>query len=146
MSITLPSAVARFNQRINNPIQGHFAWILPPYALIVHVGRKTGRRFSVPVTGFMAGDRLVVPLLYGRGSQWVLNLEAAGSGEVVRRGHRYVLTDPQVVSVPPAELGPLARRISGAAAHQLVARVGDPLPGGPKELHALRPRSRRRGT
>ncbi|WP_354698928.1 hypothetical protein DSM112329_04627 [Paraconexibacter sp. AEG42_29] len=146
MPIKLPPAVARFNQRINNPVQGHFAWLLPPYALIVHTGRRTGRTFSVPVTGFMAGDRLVVPLLYGRGSQWVLNLEAAGGGEVVRRGRRYVLADPEVVSTPPAALGPVARRVSAAAAHQLVARLGEPLPGGPKELHALRPRSRRRGS
>lgn len=146
MPITLPPAVARFNQRINNPVQGHFAWLLPPYALIVHTGRKTGRRFSVPVTGFVTGDQLVVPLLYGRDSQWVQNLEAAGGGEVLRRGRRHALADPQVLTTPPTGLGPLARRISGAAEYQLVARIGEALPGGPKELHAMRPRSRRRGS
>lgn len=146
MPIKLSPAVAAFNQRINNPVQGHWAWLLPPYALIVHTGRRTGRSFSAPVTAFRAGDELVVPLLYGRESQWVHNLEAAGGGEVVRLGRRYALTDPQVRETPPAALGAVARRIAGAAEHQLVARIGPSLPGGPKELHALRPRSRRRGS
>jgi deazaflavin-dependent oxidoreductase (nitroreductase family) len=146
MPITFPEAVARFNQRINNPIQGHWAWLLPPYVLIVHHGRRTGRRFSTPAFGFRSGGTLVVPLLYGRDSQWVRNLEAAGSGEVMRGGRRYELTAPRVTSTPPAGLGPLARRVSALAAHQLVADVGARLPGGPRALHALRPRSRRRGS
>lgn len=146
MPIKLPPAVATFNQRVTNPVQGHYAWLVPPLALIVHRGRKTGRTFSAPVIAFRRGEQLVVPLLYGRDSQWVKNLEASGAGEVVRLGRRYVLLDPEVVRTPPDALSGPARRVSAAAEHQLVARIGAPLPGGPRELHAMRPRSRKRGS
>ncbi|MEA2299403.1 MAG: hypothetical protein QOF77_2339 [Solirubrobacteraceae bacterium] len=146
MPVKLPPAVAAFNQRVTNPLQGHWAWLLAPYALIVHRGRRTGRQFATPVLGFRVGDELVVPLLYGRGSQWVLNLEAAGRGEVVRAGRRHALLDPEVRDQPPEALSGVGRRLSLAAEHQLVARLGPRLPGGPRDLYALRPRSRRRGS
>ncbi len=146
MPLKLPSGVARFNQRVTNPLQGHWAWLLPPYAMILHTGRRTGRRFSAPVVAFSSGNQLVVPLLYGRDSQWVRNLEASGAGEVVRHGHRYALAEPRVVTSLPSGLSAVAQRVCAAPEHQLVARIGAEIPSTKGELYALRPRSRRRGS
>ncbi|HEX4106924.1 MAG TPA: nitroreductase family deazaflavin-dependent oxidoreductase [Solirubrobacteraceae bacterium] len=146
MAIRIPRAVARFNERLGNAVQGHWAWILPPYAIVVHHGRRTGRRFSTPVVAFRAGELIVVPILYGRDSQWVLNLEAGGAAELVRGGRRYALAEPRVVEQPPGELGLLGRLATRPAAHLLVARVGARAPGGLRDAFALRPRRRRRGS
>lgn len=146
MPLKLPPGVAKLNQRVTNPLQGHWAWLLPPYAMILHTGRRTGRRFSAPVVAFAAGGELVVPLLYGRDSQWVRNLEASGEGEVVRNGRRHKLVEPRVVTTPPSGLSAVAQRVCTAPEHQLVARIGVEIPSTKGELYALRPRSRRRGS
>ena len=43
-NMKLSRRVARFNKRINNRIQGIYAWLLPPWAVILHEGRRSGRR------------------------------------------------------------------------------------------------------
>ena len=46
---------------------------------------------------FRDGDDYVIALTYGRDSQWVKNVLAAGEFDVVTRGKRVRLTDPQIV-------------------------------------------------
>ena len=109
----IPRAVARFNRVVTNRIQGAWAWLLPPWALIVHRGRRSGSVYRTPVLASTRGGRLRVAILYGERSDWVLNL-LAGGGEVVRGGRTYPLIDPQVVPGRPfgkalvADLGPAA--------------------------------------
>jgi deazaflavin-dependent oxidoreductase (nitroreductase family) len=106
----VPRRVARFNRAVNNPIQRQWAWLLPPWALIVHRGRRSGRLYRTPVVASVRGGRLRVAVLYGERSDWVLNL-LAGGGQVVRRGRTYTVIESRLVSGGPsgrvleAELG-----------------------------------------
>jgi deazaflavin-dependent oxidoreductase (nitroreductase family) len=75
----LSRRVARFNKLINNPIQGVYAWLLPPWSVIVHRGRRSGRQYQTPVLAFKSDGKLVVALLYGERSDWLRNLRAAGT-------------------------------------------------------------------
>src|SRR5882762_7309546 len=94
----IPRAVIRFNKAVNNPIQRQYAWLLPPWTVIVHHGRKSGKTYRTPVMAFKKGRTLSATILYGEESDWVRNV-LAGSGLAVRGGRTYPLLDPRVVDV-----------------------------------------------
>jgi deazaflavin-dependent oxidoreductase (nitroreductase family) len=100
VGIRIPRAVARFNRIVTNPIQSVYAGRLPPWAVIVHTGRRSGREYRTPVVAYTHGGKITVPILYGEESDWVRNLLAAGGGEVIRTGRRYRLDDPEIVDGP----------------------------------------------
>jgi deazaflavin-dependent oxidoreductase (nitroreductase family) len=93
----LPKGLARFNIKVTNRITGPFANRLPGFAVVHHVGRKSGVERTTPVNMFRDGDRYVIPLTYGRDSQWVKNVLAAGELDLATRGRRVRLDDPRVV-------------------------------------------------
>jgi deazaflavin-dependent oxidoreductase (nitroreductase family) len=93
----LPKGLARFNNKVTNRITGPFANRLPGFAVVHHVGRKSGVERTTPVNMFRDGDRYVIPLTYGRDSQWVKNVLAAGELDLATRDRRVRLDDPRVV-------------------------------------------------
>lgn len=132
----IPRRVARFNKVVTNRIQGVYAWILPPWAVILHRGRRSGRQYRTPVLAFRHGSTLIVALLYGEESDWLRNLEAGG-GRVVRMGRTYELSAPRVVDTAAAtelaHVSPPARAYCRLADKQAVAQIGERLPGfGPR--------------
>jgi deazaflavin-dependent oxidoreductase (nitroreductase family) len=123
----LPRGLARFNKVVTNRVQGLYAWIVPPWAVLVHTGRRSGRTYRTPVLAFRHDGKLVVPLLYGERSDWARNLLAAGGGRVVRGGRTYELSAPRVVDAGAPEVSGLpapARRYARLADKQLVAAIG----------------------
>lgn len=93
----LPQSLARFNRRVTNPILGRMAWWMPGFAVVTHVGRRSGRTFHTPVNLFRSGDEYVFACTYGPEAQWVRNVLAAGGCTVRTRGHDVTLTDPQLI-------------------------------------------------
>ena len=113
----LPKTLARFNRVVTNRILGHAAKRLPGFAIVTHVGRRSGREHQTPVNLFRAGDSYVIALTYGADTQWVRNVLAAGSCTVLTRGRRIALTDPRIVHDPsrrhvPARVRPILAAIS----------------------------------
>jgi deazaflavin-dependent oxidoreductase (nitroreductase family) len=102
----LPKRLARFNRVVTNPVLQHAAKRLPGFAVVHHVGRRSGRAFSNPVNLFRHGDRYVIALTYGADSQWVRNVLAAGAFDVESRDKRIHLTGPEIVHDPSAALVP----------------------------------------
>ncbi len=136
----LPRGLAHFNTKVTNRIQGSWAWLLPPYAVIVHQGRKTGRTFRTPVVASVGNDEIVVGILYGSQSDWVRNLLASGTGEVVRCGNTYELADPRVVSTDDPEVrnvGGTGRILGGISGEALVAKVGMRIPNRTKRRYPV---------
>lgn len=78
--------LARFNRRVANRPMRVLARHVPPLALIHHVGRRSGARYATPVVLLREGDRWVVALIYGRDTDWVRNVLAAGRCDIERRG------------------------------------------------------------
>ncbi len=93
----LPKFMRRVNRVVTNPILGSVAWILPPLAIVHHVGRKTGKRYRTPVVAFATASGFVIPMTYGRDVDWGRNLVHAGGGEIVQIGQRHVLRRPRMV-------------------------------------------------
>ena len=105
----LPRGVARFNKRVTNRIQGLYAWLVPPWAVILHRGRRSGRQYRTPLFAFRRGRTLVIALLYGEESEWLRNLRAGG-GHVIRAGRTFVVGAPEVVAT--GEAGAVVARLS----------------------------------
>jgi deazaflavin-dependent oxidoreductase (nitroreductase family) len=97
-----PQGVARFNRHVTNPIQRMWAGWLPPFAIIEHVGRRSGKQFRTPVNAFYASvdgkPGVVVALTYGPDRDWLKNLKAAGGGQMRRNGKTFGIANPQVMS------------------------------------------------
>jgi deazaflavin-dependent oxidoreductase (nitroreductase family) len=112
----LPKALARFNLVATNRLTEHVAGRLPGFAILTHVGRRSGVARRTPVNVFRRDDGYVVALMYGADSQWVRNVLAAGSCEIETRGSRVTLYRPELVhdrehKLVPAPLRPIMRTL-----------------------------------
>lgn len=89
-----PRATQVFNQ-----FASHVAGrrIAPVWALVHHVGRKSGKAYTTPVAVIAADDAFYMGLPWGRDSDWVRNLRAAGTGTMDWRGRSYDVSDPTFV-------------------------------------------------
>ncbi|MGE0541464.1 MAG: nitroreductase family deazaflavin-dependent oxidoreductase [Dehalococcoidia bacterium] len=92
-----PRWLARFNKRVWNRITGPVAPRLPGFGVVVHVGRKTHRQYRTPVNVFRTDDGFVIALTYGKGSNWVQNVLAAGGCRLETGGRAWRLTNPRLV-------------------------------------------------
>ncbi len=96
-----PRALAKFNRYVTNPIQRLWAGRLKSYAIIEHVGRKSGKTYRTPVLTFRTPEGFSFLVGYGTESDWVKNLLAANGGVVVHQNKRYPVTNVSLLS--PAE-------------------------------------------
>jgi deazaflavin-dependent oxidoreductase (nitroreductase family) len=124
---------ARFNKRVTNRIQGLYAWLVPPWAVVLHRGRRSGRHYRTPLFAFRRGQMLVIALLYGEESEWLRNLRAGG-GHVVRAGRTFVVGPPEVVETKAADsmlarLSPPARAYCRLAEKLAFLEIQAQLPG-----------------
>jgi deazaflavin-dependent oxidoreductase (nitroreductase family) len=107
----VPKVVARFNRHVTNPLARLIAGWLPPFAVVLHHGRKSGRDYLTPVWAFRSDGGFVVALTYGADSDWVRNVVKAGGCRFRRVGKLVRMTDPRVVTGPGAmKLVPLIVR------------------------------------
>jgi deazaflavin-dependent oxidoreductase (nitroreductase family) len=102
----IPKSVARVNRSLTNPVLTPVARRLPGFAVVTHVGRRTGTSYRTPVNLFRHGDQWVIALTYGADSQWVANALAAGEIRVeTRRRHRRLVA-PELVHDPSRAMVP----------------------------------------
>ena len=97
-----PQRLARFNRHITNPIQRMWAGWLPPFAIVEHVGRRSGKPYRTPVNAFYTTVDgrvgVAIPLAYGPDRDWLKNLKAAGGAQVRRNSTTFGVADPRVVT------------------------------------------------
>jgi deazaflavin-dependent oxidoreductase (nitroreductase family) len=112
----LPKGLARFNLVVTNRIARQVAGRIAGFAIVEHIGRRSGRPYRTPVNLFRHGDEYVIVLTYGADTQWVRNVMAAGSAEVETRGRRLHLVEPRIARggvrpYAPAAIRPILRLI-----------------------------------
>ena len=93
-----------------NPVLGRFVRWLPGFAMISYTGRRTGRRYRIPMSVFQHDGDYVFALTYGPDVQWVKNVLASGSCDVQQRRRTVTLRDPRRFSDPTASVMPLVVR------------------------------------
>ncbi len=92
-------AVRRFNKRYFNPLMlKHAGSTYSPFAVIRHVGRRSGKPYATPIITQPMGERFVFALTYGPNVDWYRNILAAGECALLRRGKEYHLENPVTLS------------------------------------------------
>jgi deazaflavin-dependent oxidoreductase (nitroreductase family) len=107
--VHFPHFMRHVNRVVTNPVLGTIAWLVPPLAVVHHVGRKSGKSYRSPVVAIPSGKGFVIPLTYGRDVDWARNIVAARGFELERMGRRVRLTKPRIV-----DFGKAAPHLPGA--------------------------------
>jgi deazaflavin-dependent oxidoreductase (nitroreductase family) len=106
----LPREVARLNKRVTNRLTGHVAGWMPGFAIVTHIGRRSGQTYRTPVNVFRDRERYLFALTYGTESDWVRNVLAAGRCELRTRRRSVELVGPERFTDPTRRLAPLPAR------------------------------------
>ena len=106
----IPRFMRQVNRVFTNHVFGTFAGLVPPFAIVHHVGRRSGRRYRTPVVAFRSSAGFVIPMTYGRDVDWARNMVRANGAEIERGGHRMAVRNPRIVGFEEA-----AARLPAAA-------------------------------
>jgi deazaflavin-dependent oxidoreductase (nitroreductase family) len=90
--------VRQFNKAIFNRLILTFAG-RRMYAVVHHVGRRSGRTYTTPVVAVPIADGFIIPLTFGADTDWCSNVLAAGQCMLQWRGLTYTVGRPEVVGV-----------------------------------------------
>ena len=78
----------KFNRTFFNPVIKLFAGRFF-YALVYHVGRRSGKAYTTPVVAVRADGSIFIPLPYGADTDWLLNVQARAECRVKMNGRLY---------------------------------------------------------
>ncbi len=95
-----PATAKRFNKIIALPLAGHR--FIPVWVVLKHRGRKSGNEYAVPLAVIPTETTFIIALPWGRGTDWVRNVLAAGRCTVRWKGADYECTEPRVVDTEAA--------------------------------------------
>lgn len=65
---------------------------VPPFTLVRHVGRRSGKQYETPIIAQPLDDGFMIALTYGPQVDWYKNVRAAGGCRLLRRGTWYTVT------------------------------------------------------
>jgi len=74
-----------------------------PFALLRHVGRKSGKQFEIPIMVWRMTDGFVIVLTYGPNTDWLRNLQAADQGSLRWHKQEYVFKKPEFIDATTAQ-------------------------------------------
>jgi deazaflavin-dependent oxidoreductase (nitroreductase family) len=113
----LPNRIRYFNKHITNRILRRFASSSRgPFAVIYHVGRRSGKPYETTIMVWPRGDGFVIALTYGPEVDWYRNVLAAGHCTLLWHGRVYALEKPESLAAQtallafPQFLRPILRR------------------------------------
>lgn len=89
-----PPAAKQFN-KVAIRLAGHR--LLPLWAVLRHRGRKSGKQYAVPIAVIRTDTTFIIALPWGRETDWVRNVRAAGRCTIRWKGADYECTDPTFV-------------------------------------------------
>ena len=91
----IPRFVATMNRLATNRVMAHVVPHLGSGGVVVHTGRVSGEEYRTPVQVFAYRGGFVVALTYGRDSDWVKNVLAAGGCRLEHSGASVALVSPR---------------------------------------------------
>jgi deazaflavin-dependent oxidoreductase (nitroreductase family) len=106
----IPKRVAHFNKRVTNRVTIHVASWMPGFAIVTHIGRRSGRGYRTPVNVFREDDRYVFALTYGADSEWVRNVLDNGGCKIETRRTVVELRNPELFTDPTRHVVPIPAR------------------------------------
>ncbi len=113
----LPNGVRFFNKYVTNPLfRGFVKLSLGPFAIIRHVGRRSGKPHETVLWVWPLGEGFVIALTYGKDVDWYRNMLAAGGGTVTWHTRVYDVGKPEPIDAQtalpafPAAFSPIFKR------------------------------------
>ena len=113
MSHTL---IRNFNKHYFNRLIQRFAGVShTPFALIRHVGRRSGKPYETPIIVMPQNHGFVIALTYGPKVDWYRNVQSAEQATLLWHNQEYALKQPEVISAQAglAAFPPPFRQILG---------------------------------
>jgi deazaflavin-dependent oxidoreductase (nitroreductase family) len=113
----LPDRIRVFNKYVTNRVLRVLALRSHgPFAIVRHVGRRSGKPYEAIIMVWPAGRRgFVIALTYGPKVDWYQNLRAAGGGTVHWHSRDFAIGQPEPIEAKTAlaAFPPLLRQILG---------------------------------
>lgn len=91
-----------------------------PFAVIQHIGRRSGRMYETPIIARKVDDGFIIELTYGEDVDWYKNVVEAGECIVVQQGKEYPVRGlaPLVPEIGRAAFSPIQQAILRALNRQ----------------------------
>ncbi len=94
-----------FNKHFTNRVLRRFAnGSRGPFAILGHVGRRSGRSYETVIWVWPTREGFVIALTYGTRVDWYRNMLAAGGGTVFWHRRRYMVGKPELIDADAALL------------------------------------------
>jgi deazaflavin-dependent oxidoreductase (nitroreductase family) len=92
-----------FNKHVTNRILRVFTGLsLGPFAIIRHVGRRSGKSYETVIWVWQMREGFVVALTYGEEVDWYRNMKATNGGTVFWHKRLYVVGEPELIDTEKA--------------------------------------------
>lgn len=90
------------------------------FVVLLHIGRKSGKLYRIPVIAEPVENGFVIALTYGRNVDWYKNVAAKGGCSIIWKNKEYCLVNPEFID---PKVGVLA---FPAVFRSVLGRVGIP--------------------
>ncbi len=92
-----------FNKYVTNrALRGLAHLSFGPFALVRHVGRRSGKPYETVIMVWRTTEGFVIALTYGPNVDWYRNLQAAGGGTVFWHRRTYAVGKPEPIAASTA--------------------------------------------
>jgi deazaflavin-dependent oxidoreductase (nitroreductase family) len=99
----LPDRIRFFNKYITNRVlRGFTNFSHGPFAIIRHVGRRSGKPYETVIWVWQMREGFVIALTYGEEVDWYRNMKATGGGTVFWHRRHYVVGKPKLIDTEKA--------------------------------------------
>jgi deazaflavin-dependent oxidoreductase (nitroreductase family) len=101
--MSMRNRIRVFNKYVTNRVLRRFAERgFGPFAIVGHVGRRTGKPYETVLWVWPTREGFVIALTYGPEVDWRRNLLAAGGGTVFWHGKVYTVGKPEPIDAATA--------------------------------------------
>ena len=99
----LPDRIRTFNKHVTNRIlRGFTNFSHGPFAIIHHIGRRSGKPYETVIWVWQMREGFVIALTYGEEVDWYRNMKATGGGKVFWHKRLYVVGKPELIDAEKA--------------------------------------------
>jgi deazaflavin-dependent oxidoreductase (nitroreductase family) len=118
MKQALLDRIRVMNKYVTNKVMIHMAGKNSNhFAILEHVGRKSGKHYRIPIIAEPCENGFVIALTYGKKVDWYENLLASGGGGLRWKNQDFRLVNPRFIPVEsglsafPPRLQPILRKM-----------------------------------
>jgi deazaflavin-dependent oxidoreductase (nitroreductase family) len=99
----LRDRIRTFNKSVTNRLlRGFVSCSRGPFAIIRHVGRRSGKSYETVIWVWPTREGFVIALTYGTEVDWYRNMLAAGGGTVFWHRRLYAVGKPELIDAETA--------------------------------------------